>query len=76
MLDQIENQLASHGKEWFLGERYGALDAWAFLMGRWTRFFGRPARGLAGYGGYLGRMLERGAVRRVIGAEGLVAPIV
>jgi len=74
MLDQIENQLASHGKEWFLGERYGALDAWAFLMGRWTRFFGRPARGLAGYGGYLGRMLERGAVRRVIGAEGLVVP--
>lgn len=76
MLDQIENQLASHGKAWFLGERYGALDAWAFLMGRWTRFFGRPARGLPGYGGYLGRMLERGAVKKVIGTEKLAAPLV
>lgn len=76
MLDQIENQLASHGKTWFSGERYGALDAWAFLMGRWTRFFGWPARGLPRYGAYLGTMLERGAVKKVIAAEKLAAPFV
>lgn len=75
MLDQIEGQLASHGKEWFLGERYGALDAWAFLMGRWTRYFRRPARGLSGYGGYLERMVEREAVKKVIGTEKLAAPL-
>ena len=46
MLNQIEGQLASHGKAWFLGDGYGALDAWAFLMGRWSRFFARPARSL------------------------------
>ena len=42
MLDQIEAQLASHGKDWFLGERYSALDAYAFaeaisLANLWCR---------------------------------------
>lgn len=76
MLDQIDAQLASQGNGFFFGERYGALDAWAFLMGRWTRFFGRPARSLPHYGPYLGRMLERVAVRKVIATEKLAAPFV
>lgn len=76
MLEQIDAHLASHGKDWFSGERYCALDAWALLMGRWTRFFGRPARGLPHYGPYLGRLLERAAVKKVIATEKLAAPYV
>jgi len=76
MLEQIDAQLASHGKDWFSGERHGALDAWAFLMGRWTRFFGRPARSLPHYGPYLARMLQRAAVKKVIATEKLAQPYV
>lgn len=76
MLEQIDAQLALHGKDGHFLERYSALDSWAFLMGRWTRFFGRPARSLAHYGPYLGRMLERVAVKNVIATEKLAAPFV
>ena len=76
MLDQLEAQFASHGKEWFLGERYSALDPYAFLMCRWTRGFARPARSLPHLGRYLGRMLARPAVQRVFAKEKLAAPYV
>ena len=76
MLDQMEAHLASHGKDWFFGERYTALDAYAFLMCRWTRGFGRPARSLPNLGPYLNRMLARPAVKRVFEKEKLAAPYV
>ena len=64
LLDQMDAHFAAHGKDWFLGERYGALDAYAFMMCRWTRGFARPARGLAHLGPFLNRMLARPAVQR------------
>jgi glutathione S-transferase len=76
MLDQMDAQLASHGKDWFLGARYGVLDAYALIMCRWTRGFGRPARSLPHLGPYLERMLARPAVRRVLETEKLPAPYV
>jgi glutathione S-transferase len=76
MLDQMDAHLAAHGKEWFLGERYGALDPYAFLMCRWTRGFGRPARSLPHLGPYLNRMLARPAVKRVLEKEKLPLPYV
>ena len=76
MLEQIEARLAASGSGFFLGDRFSVLDAWAFLMGRWTRFFAKPARSLPGYGAYLGRMLERAAVKKVIATEKLAAPYV
>ena len=76
LLDQIDAHLASHGKDWFSGERYSALDPYAFLMCRWTRGFSRPARSLPQLGPYLNRMLARPAVQRVIAKEKLAAPYV
>jgi glutathione S-transferase len=76
MLDQLDAQLAAHGKDWFFGERYGALDPYAFLMCRWTRGFARPARSLPNLGAYLNRMLARPAVMRVFEREKLAAPYV
>ena len=76
MLDQLDAQLAAHGADWFLGERYGALDPYAFVLCRWTRGFARPARSLPRLGPYLQRMLARPAVQKAIATEKLAAPIV
>jgi glutathione S-transferase len=76
MLDQLDAQLASHGKDWFLGARYSALDPYAFVLCRWTRGFPRPARSLPHLGPYLERMLARPAVRKALATENLAAPFV
>ena len=74
MLDQLDAQLASHGAEWLLGERFSAADPLAFMLCRWTRGFTRPARSLPHLGTYLQRMLARPAVQRAIATEKLPQP--
>ena len=76
LLEQMDAQLASHGGAWFLGDRYSALDPFAFMLCRWTRGFARPARSLPRLGPYLERMLARPAVQRVIATEKLATPYV
>jgi len=76
LLDQIEAQLVSHGKEWFLGNRYSVLDPFALMLCRWTRGFRRPARSLPRLGKYLERVLARPAVQRAFATEKLPAPFV
>ena len=76
MLDQLDRQLASHGGPWLLGEAYSSLDSFAFVLCRWTRGFGRPARELPHLGPFLQRMLARPAIRRVIATEKLPQPLV
>jgi glutathione S-transferase len=74
LVDQIDAQLASHRGPWLLGERFSALDPYAFMLCRWTRGMQRPARTLAHVGPFLQRMLARPAVQRVIAREGLAEP--
>ena len=74
MYDQLEAQLASHGGPWLLGPRFSAVDPLAFMLGRWSRGFTRPARTLPHLGPYLERMLARPAVRKVFEVEQLSAP--
>ncbi len=76
MLDQMDAQIAAHGKDWFLGERFGVLDPYAFVMCRWTRGFQRPARSLPHLKPFLDRMLARPAVRRALATEKLAEPFV
>lgn len=76
LLDQLEAELARHGGPWLLGARYGAADAYAFMLCRWTRGFARPARSLPRLGAWLDRMLGRDAVQRVLQREGLASPFV
>ena len=76
MLDQIDAHLAMHGKAWFLGDKYSLLDAYALVLCRWTRGFGRPARTLPQIGPYLARMLARAAVQRMVVTEKLAPPYV
>ncbi len=76
LLDQMDAHLASHGRDWFGGERYSVLDPFAFLLCRWTRGFARPGRSLPHLGPFLQRVLARPAVRRVLATEKLAEPYV
>src|SRR5262249_33156708 len=61
LVSQLDAQLAAHGGPWLMGERFSALDPYAFVLCRWTRGFkgdaARPARELPHIGPYLQRML-------------------
>jgi glutathione S-transferase len=74
LLDQLDMELARHGGPWLLGDAYTALDAYAMMLCRWTRKFGKPARTRPQLGPYLQRVLARPAVVRVFTAEGLAQP--
>jgi glutathione S-transferase len=76
MLDQLDAELARHGGSWLLGESFGAADAYALMLCRWTRGFARPARSLPHLGPYLQRVLARPATQRVFAREGLAQPFV
>jgi glutathione S-transferase len=76
LIDQIDAQLASHGGPWLLGERFSALDPYAFMLCRWTRSAKRPARTLPHVAPFLQRVLARPATQRVIAAEKLSQPYV
>ena len=41
MFDLLDAHLATAGGPWMLGERFSALDPYAFMLGRWTRGFTR-----------------------------------
>lgn len=74
LIDQLDAQLASHGGPWLLGERFSALDPYAFMLCRWTRSAKRPARTLPHVGPWLQRVLARPATQRVIATEKLSQP--
>ncbi len=74
MLAILDAQLAASGGPWLLGARFSAVDPFAFMLCRWTRGFGWPARSLAHLGPFLERMLARPAVQRALAQEGLAAP--
>ncbi len=76
LLQQLDDELGRQGGPWLLGDRYSALDALAFTLGRWTRRFARPARDYPHLGPYLQRMLARPAVQRVFAREALQPPLV
>jgi glutathione S-transferase len=74
LVDQLDAQLASHGGPWLMGERFSALDLYAFMLCRWTRGMQRPARTLPHIAPHLQRMLARPAVQKVFAVEGLSQP--
>lgn len=74
LLDTLDAEFARHGGPWLLGETFSAADPFAFMLGRWSRGFARPARSLPHLGPYLQRMLARPATARVMEREGLPKP--
>lgn len=76
MLDQLDREFARHGGPWLLGADFSVCDPYAFVLCRWTRGFGRPARTLPHLQPFLARMLERPAVQRAFATEKLPPPFV
>lgn len=74
LIDQLEAELARHGKPWLLGDRFTLLDPYALMLCRWTRGMSRPARTLPHLGPYLQRVLARPAIARCFHREGLAQP--
>jgi len=74
LLDQLDAELARHGGPWLLGETFSVVDPYAFVLCRWTRGFGRPARSLPRLKPFLERMLDRPAVQRAFASESLPQP--
>ena len=75
LLDLLDAEMARNGVPRFGGAQYSALDPYVFTLCRWTRnFSSAPARGRPRLRAYLGRMLERPALQRVLAAEQLTPP--
>jgi glutathione S-transferase len=74
LVDQIDAHLASSGGPWMMGRRFSALDPYVFMLCRWTRGMGRPARTLPHIAPLLQQVLARPATQRVIESEGLGTP--
>lgn len=76
LLDQLDAEFARHGGPWLLGASFGIADAYAFVLCRWTRGFGRPARSLPHLQPWLERVLARKSVQRAFATEKLASPFV
>jgi glutathione S-transferase len=74
LVDLLERELAGGPGPWLLGEGYSAVDAYAFMLCRWTRNFHQPARKRARLGPYLEGVLERPAVQRALAAAAIAPP--
>ena len=72
LVDQLDARLST--RPWMLGEHFGALDPYVFMLCRWTRGMQRPARTLPHLGPWLQAMLQRPSVGAVLEAEGLPSP--
>jgi glutathione S-transferase len=79
-LQQLDDQLKSHGNHWILGDTFSAVDIYAFMLCRWTRGFtgdaAKPARDYPHLGQFLQRMLARDSVKRAFATELLQPPYV
>ena len=74
MLDQLDAEFARHGNPWLLGDAFSLVDPYAFVLCRWTRGFGRPARELPHLKPWLDRVFARPAAQRAFATERLQAP--
>jgi glutathione S-transferase len=74
LFDIIDAEIASHGSPWLLGESYSLLDAYAFVLCRWSRRMARPGVTWPNFGPYAKRVSERPAVLRALEAERLAEP--
>lgn len=75
-LEQLDAHFASNGGPWMMGAPYSALDAYTWMLCRWTRGFNvKPAREYPHLLPFMQRMLERPAVQRTIATEKLSQPM-
>jgi glutathione S-transferase len=74
LFDIIDAEVAKSASPWLLGENYSVLDAYAFVLCRWSRRMARPGVSWPHFGPYANRVTERPAVLRALKAEHLPEP--
>lgn len=74
LFDIIDIEVAKNARPWLLGEDYSLLDAYAFVLCRWSRRMARPGLSWPHFGPYANRVAERPAVLRALKAEHLSEP--
>ena len=67
LLEELDALLA--GREWVLGSRYSVADPSTLVIYGWGKGHGMPVERLANYAAFKDRMVQRPAVRRVLGRE-------
>lgn len=80
LLQILDDELATSGRDYLLGGQFGLLDIYAFMLCRWTRGFDSaacpPARDWPHLRPYMERILARTSVQRVYEKEGIAAPYI
>jgi glutathione S-transferase len=74
LFDIIDAELGRDSKPWLLGQSYSLLDAYAFVLCRWSRRMARPGVSWPNFGPYASRVAARPAVLRALEAERLTEP--
>ena len=74
LFDIIDAEIGCGAKPWLLGQSYSLLDAYAFVLCRWSRRMARPGVSWPNFGPYTRRVAERPAVLRALEAEHLAEP--
>ena len=74
MLNYLDQQLASSGGPYLMGQQISVADFYLFMLGRWSRGMRKPARDYPHLGAFMRDMFEREAIQRVFTQEGLQAP--
>lgn len=72
MFGHLDRALA--GRTWLVGDRFSAVDAYLFMLARWTRNLPTKARDMANFKPYLARIHRRPAVQEMFRIEGLAEP--
>ncbi|MGN6389307.1 MAG: glutathione S-transferase family protein [Burkholderiaceae bacterium] len=75
MLDLLDAEVARHGGDWLLGDRFTVADPYLLMLCRWTRNMHRPARTRPALNAVLARIAARPAVRRAFEQEGIAEPV-
>jgi glutathione S-transferase len=74
LFDIIDAEVARHAGPWLLGETFSVVDAYAFVLCRWSRRMARPGVSWPNFGPYAHRIAQRSAVGRALTAEHLSEP--
>ena len=78
MLDILEATLKENSEKsigkFFIGEQFSILDPFLFMLCRWTRGMGKPAKLWPNLATYLEHLSKRPAVIRAFENEGIEAP--
>jgi glutathione S-transferase len=69
-LTYLDQNLA--GKDYLMGKQFTVADGYAFVVAGWSKWLNIPLDPYSNLRSYLGRVLERPAVQKVLKLEGLI----